>query len=126
MKLRCTENSIRIRVKKSDLQCLADEGKVVESIQFLAGNYFYFELAVAEVTTPQATLEKNSLCVKLPEKQANHWINSQQVGIEYHQKLEGKATLHLLIEKDFPCKDRADEDKSDTFQELVSDEGETC
>jgi len=41
-------------------------------------------------------------------------------------KLDGEALLHLLVEKDFPCKDRPDEDKSDTFTGLVNGEPPAC
>jgi hypothetical protein len=42
-------------------------------------------------------------------------METEQVGIEHHLD----SGLSILIEKDFPCKTRFDEDKMDTFQELA-------
>jgi len=97
MKLRCTENSIRIRIRK------------YESMQQVA-----------------ATLLDNNLVVNLPKSAANEWINSNQVGIEVNKEIPNNESLHILIEKDFPCLDRENEDKSDTFWELASDAPDAC
>jgi hypothetical protein len=126
MKLRCTENSIRLRLRKSDLQQLAENGSVAESIHFPNNKSFVFELTVGETSNPTAKMDAATLQIILPKAQADSWINTSQVGIEYFEKLPTGQQLHLLIEKDFPCKDRDDEDKADTFQELVPDEGKTC
>ena len=126
MKLRCTENSIRLRLRKSDIEVLKTDKRVSEVIHFGLNTSFQFELCLADVPHPDALFEQGKIQVQLPKQKAEHWINSQEVGIEYTKILEEKNTLHLLIEKDFPCKDRTDEDKSDTFQELVPDQGDAC
>jgi len=53
-------------------------------------------------------------------------MTSDQVGIEYNIPLDGATYLHILIEKDFPCLDREQEDKSDTFWELAQEKPDTC
>lgn len=126
MKLRCTDNSIRLRLRKSDLQQLAQNGSVAGSIQFPNSIKFVFELTIGETSNPTARMDATTLQVILPKTQAETWINTNQVGIEYFENHSTDQQLHLLIEKDFPCKDRDDEDKTDTFQELVSDEGKAC
>lgn len=126
MKLRCTENSIRLRLRKSDIEVLKTDSRVSEKIHFGPNNKFQFELTIAEIVLPNALFEAGKIQVQLPKKQAEQWINSQEVGIEYTKLLDKHNSLHLLVEKDFPCKDRIDEDKSDTFQELVSDHGDAC
>ena len=126
MKLRCTENSIRLRLRKSDIEKLAVEKSIAESIHFGIGNSFIFRLSIRTTEGPKASFEKGSLEVELPEELAHTWINSQQVGIEHDQVIDNQTNIHLLIEKDFPCKDRVDEDKSDTFQELVPGDEQAC
>ena len=126
MKLRCTENSIRLRVRKSDLHTLVQEGLVREVVNLPGSVFFSFELITAEVDHPKAGFQDNCLRVTLPKAQSDQWINSDQVGIEHLEPLVNGHQLHILIEKDFPCKDREDEDKTDTFQELVQENGEKC
>ncbi len=127
MKLRCTTNSIRIRIRKSELQQLATEQRIEEKIQFGKGVSLTFALTISglakEVT---AHFVNNKLVVKLPKTVAANWINSNEVGIEVNNTLDNSESLHILIEKDFPCLDRAEENKSDTFWELAPDSPDAC
>ncbi|MEL6676434.1 MAG: hypothetical protein AAFR61_29770 [Bacteroidota bacterium] len=127
MKLRCTHNSIRLRLRKSDLTTLAETGKVEESVRIGPVKQLSFTLLIDQgVHTLVADMKEGHLSIRLPESTAQSWIASQQVGIEEYLPLEGEERLHLLIEKDFPCQDRVDEDKSDTFWELSGDKPEVC
>lgn len=120
MKLRCTKNSIRLRLRKSEVKKLEEEGRIREGVQFDLQNAFSFELCIAEIVDLQASFEKGNICVQIPGKMARHWMHTETVGLEASQAVKG-GQLHILIEKDFPCKDRPDEDKSDTFQELAQE-----
>lgn len=120
MKLRTTQNSIRIRVRKSELESLSKEGLVEESVNLGNQTVFKFGLTIREnIATLQATLKDNYLNISIPSDEADQWINSNQVGIEVRHPISENEQLHLLIEKDFPCAHRPQEDKSDTFKELV-------
>lgn len=123
MKLRCTHNSLRIRVRKSDLDTLQTQKIVTESVQFAPQVSLAFSLSIdAQVQEINANFTNNQITVTLPQDVAQQWINTSQVGIELQQNLEDtEGNLHILIEKDFPCNDREDEDKSDTFWELAKD-----
>ena len=127
MKLRCVHNSIRIRIKKSELQKLDSEGIITETVSFGGATMFAYALGVDamrdEVT---AELVDNLLAVHIPLVQAEQWIHSNQVGIEVNTSLDNGENLHILIEKDFPCVDREDEDKSDTFTELATKKPDVC
>lgn len=127
MKLRTTHNSIRIRLRKSELKQLASQGKVVESIRFPTGTFFQFALQIsADGNAVTATLKDNFLRVSIPTEQARSWVNSNQVGIEEQVPVPEGEELHLLVEKDFPCLDRPEEDKSDTFWELAPESPDAC
>ena len=91
-----------------------------ESIQFPTQVVFKFDLKIsADADQLNVTLQSNYLVLTLPKNQANQWFNTNQVEIETNISLNNGAQLHLLVEKDFPCLDRTDEDKSDTFWELT-------
>ena len=127
MKLRTTFNSIRIRVRKSEIVELQQKRIVAESVRFPMGVIFKFALNIDKnVDEVNATLEGNYLVVSIPEASAAEWMNSNKVGIETHLDLPNQEQLHLLIEKDFPCLDRPEEDKSDTFWELAPETPESC
>ena len=127
MKLRCTENSIRIRIRKSELDQLAQTKRVEEKVRFGSQVVLTFALSINETMQQVvATLLDNNLVVSLPKSAASEWINSNQVGIEVNKEITDNESLHILIEKDFPCLDRENEDKSDTFWELASDTPDAC
>jgi len=126
MKLRCTHNAIRLRLRKSDIETLKTTNFVREQISFPDGTAFSFELNINAVCTEVMTgIRQGELDICLPVQIAKEWINTEQVGIEVHKALPNGETLHLLIEKDFPCQHRPEEDKADTFQELVPENPET-
>jgi len=44
------------------------------------------------------------------------WANSERVGLNHEQKVNGEASLTIVIEKDFQCLEpRPNEDQSDSF-----------
>lgn len=127
MKLRCTKDSIRIRIRKSELKSLGQTREISESICFGPGNELHFALKVSpSLNAVEAQFRNEQIVVALPEGQAQKWINSQEVGIETHITVTPERQLHILIEKDFPCLDREGEDKSDTFWELAPETPESC
>lgn len=129
MKLRCTTNSIRVRIRKSELNTLAEEGSIKEQVGFGHQVSFSFVLFIDhEAQEVHALLNQNTITIHLPTSLAQTWINSQQVSIQASQVLENEQYLDILVEKDFPCTDRENEDKNDTFWELAQDQNkpETC
>ena len=127
MKLRCTENSIRIRIKKSELAQLAKTKSIAEKIRFGNQVALTFALNINEsIQKVAATFLDNQLVVSLPTAIAKQWISTNQVGIEVNNPISQEHQLHILIEKDFPCLDREEEDKSDTFWELAPETPDAC
>lgn len=126
MKLRCTPNSIRLRVRKSDLELLQKDGAVFAAIQFGAGIQFGYALKLGQVAQPQAEFNNHQITITLPLDTAQTWINSEQVTIECHQTFEDGQALHLLIEKDFPCSHTDEVDLKDTFFELAPNNDPAC
>ena len=124
MKLRIEGNSIRLRVKKSDLNRLHTEGVVHEMVAFIKGFNFHYELKMDEkASNIDAVFTHSTITISIPLSIANEWINSETVGLE--NTLENG--LFILIEKDFPCKTRENEDKDDTFLELMkNDDPSVC
>ena len=116
MKVRFTDNSVRMRVRKSDLEQLRAEGQTRTRVQLQPA--LSFVLTIGDPPAPTAHMEGSTLTVTLPHNAARQWIDSEQVGIEHEQQLADGSRIHLLIEKDFPCAHRPQEDKADTFEGL--------
>ena len=83
------------------------------SVHFPDGQVFAWELALQEHTTDiEARFSEGRIHVQVSEAQALLWMDSETVGMERFVPIGNGAALQILIEKDFPCKDRPDEDKS--------------
>ena len=98
-----------------------------EYLAFDGSSKLTYQLLVDDnVMHPTSYFDDGILQVKLPKKEATTWMNTNQVGIEHEHEIDNGERMHLLIEKDFPCIDREDEDKEDTFQELAEENDATC
>jgi hypothetical protein len=128
MRLRFEKNSLRFRLRKSEVEQLTHQGFVKEAIAF-PGSTFIYELHVSDdVIDPAAQLNNNLVIVNIPVGIATEWINTDEVGIYHVMHVNENETLDITIEKDFPCKSDSEEDKKDTFEELSSQTGknEVC
>ena len=127
MKFRCTANSIRFRVRKSDLEALESRGEVRERITFGPGVVLSFVLKLGEGEAIHAGFFQGAVIVEVPRRVAREWISSAEVGLEVFQGtgVEG-AVLHVLIEKDFPCRHTTEANREDTFYELAPEDPSVC
>jgi hypothetical protein len=119
MKLRFDHQSLRLRVRKSDVEKLSQDGFVEETVQFPLGRLVY-RLEIGDNVQPlSASMEAHLICVRIPADEASEWINTENVGIygSLHTDVE-KKMLEILIEKDFPCKHGSTADNADSFEEL--------
>lgn len=126
MKLRCTTNSIRLRVRKSDLDVLQSQGEISTPINFAPGIKLEYILKLGQAEQPQASYAAQQITILLPTELATNWINSEEVSIEYQQAYTDGQYLHLLIEKDFPCRHTEEQDLQDTFFELAPKDDLSC
>jgi hypothetical protein len=123
MKLRLEGNSIRLRVRKSDLIKLQNEGAITETLVFPNSLPFRYKLTTDNnASAIDAQLSAEGMTVSIPLSIATNWLNTDAVGIEATLS----SGLFILIEKDFPCTDRPWEDTSDTFFELVNEKEIVC
>lgn len=122
MKLRCTSNSIRIRVRKSDLELLAAQGRVVEKILFPAGTSLEYSIGWQNRSAGlEATFHDHHIEIGIPEGAGRQWMDSEELGLENTLPLEGGGELFVVVEKDFPCKHTGEADLNDTYHELAAD-----
>ena len=67
MKIRCEQNSIRVRLRKSEIVQLRVENWLEAAIHFPDGQVFAWELLLEEsLQDIAAHFENGRLCVKLP------------------------------------------------------------
>ncbi|MBV8214641.1 MAG: hypothetical protein JOZ08_15620 [Verrucomicrobia bacterium] len=127
MKLRLQFNSIRLRLKRGEVERFASTGRVEEYIcsgSDLAQVFSYVLEATDAVSSPTAAVSPGSVVVQVPPAEAVKWALTDQVGIEGEQATDNQVGLRISIEKDFACIDGTDEQNVDTFPNPLA--GKSC
>ena len=104
MKLRIHGNALRLRLNQAEVGQFSKTGWLEEVVDFAPGASWSFVLeSLSSVPTARAVYQNNSLRIQLPASTANHWITTDEVGIEAEQQAGNGKQLSILIEKDFKC-----------------------
>ncbi len=104
MKVRINNNSVRIRLTKSEVARLADGASVEQATHFSTTTKF--ECAIepcSDATDLQLTFSGSRLIIKIPSNHVARWAGSNDVGIESAQSIDASRSVQILVEKDFEC-----------------------
>ena len=119
MKLRVKGNSLRLRVSRSELARFLDGERVEETIHFTrspeASLTYALESAVQSAPV-RVQYESQIVKVILSEDQAAIWGAECKVGVYSTLDIGAAGSLAVIVEKDFACLDRSDEENSDAFE----------
>lgn len=117
MKLRVRDNSIRLRLTRSEVELVRASGLVRGRVPFAGSVSFDYVLESSPATVkPEAHISNNVLTVRIPEAEILSWSESDDVSISASQNLDGGDHLSILIEKDFAClAPREGEDENDMY-----------
>ena len=92
MKLRIKENSLRLRLSRSEVARLLTGGCLEETIWFApeaSARFSYSLRGDSSVTSPIIQYGENKVAVLVPTNQANTWGGTDQVGIAEDISLAG-------------------------------------
>ena len=118
MKIRICGNSIRLRLKRTEVDQIAAGNSILEETHF-PDSVLTYRLDVSGRPDFSASFDNAVLVIGLPKTIVSDWAVSDEVSLSAEQKLPGTGSLSLLIEKDFSCLEpghhRDCEDDDDTF-----------
>jgi hypothetical protein len=118
MKLRIRGDSIRLRLKRGEVDQIAAGASIVEETHF-PNAVLTFRLDISENDDVSASFDNGALVISLPKSRVLDWASTDEVSLVAEQKLSGAGSLSLLIEKDFSCLEpghhRDCADDADTF-----------
>lgn len=109
MKIRIKGNSLRYRLTKSEVARLWSAGFLEERTEF-AGNILVYAIASADGDKLSADFIDNKITLRMPKAMIDQLNNTDRVGFD-----DSTGPVSLLIEKDFVCMDRVEEDQSDNY-----------
>ncbi|MEO6358353.1 MAG: hypothetical protein ABIU77_09760 [Ferruginibacter sp.] len=107
MKIRISGNSLRFRLKQTEVKRFRDEGEIKEEILFgmLPADQLAFVLKAGLSDYFTIIWESNTVCVEVPESVWTEWSSTDLVGFEKDITTGKGHTIRVLVEKDFVCLD---------------------
>lgn len=117
MKLRIQDNSVRLRLTRSEVDRLHESGEVSAAAAFPGGQSLrYVVKSSGQSDGVGAQFDARAIVVTIPAGEVRDWAGSEQVSIHGSEQLAGGESLAILVEKDFAClAPREGEDESDMF-----------
>ena len=109
---------MRLRVSRSELARFLDGERIEETIHFTrapeASLTYTLESAV-QAAPVRVQYESQIVKVLLSKDQAGIWGEENEVGVYGTLDTGAAGSLEIIVEKDFACIDRSDEENSDAF-----------
>jgi hypothetical protein len=117
VKLRLLDDSIRLRLSRSDVSTADELGGVEGETRFPDGSALTYAIEAANQSSASAAFANGRLLVRLPATEVSVWANDDAaVSLRAEFALPDGSQLQLLIEKDFQClTPREGEDQGDMF-----------
>jgi len=117
VKLRIRDNSVRLRLMRSEVDALRESGEVSASAAFPGSRKLDYRVESSPASVRAAAFfSDNTLTVRLPEADVVAWATTEQVAMEDEQTLDDGDSLKILVEKDFVCLTaREGEDESEMY-----------
>jgi len=117
VKLRILDNSIRLRLTRTEVETIGAGQRVAGRTRLAPDAAFDYVLTASDTTSVLgASLGAAGLVVTAPRAQLRSWAVSDEVAIESEKDVGNGERLRLLVEKDFQClAPRVDEDESDMY-----------
>ena len=119
MKLRLRDDTLRLRLTRSEIGQLIDEGSVFGETRFGPNTHEVLRFglrAIRETSGLTVTYVVSTIEVGLPADRIQEWQKTDRVGFEETVDIGDGQVLKVLVEKDFKCltsKSRSDD--ADTF-----------
>ena len=105
MKVRLTEDMLRLRLDQSDVDALSSsDGSVGFTLPFADGVLRCALRMDAAADTLSASFGADTIAVTLPADQATRWLTSDAVSLEGRIDAGDDASTRILVEKDLGCR----------------------
>lgn len=104
MKLRIHNNSIRLRLTRSEVARFTAEGRIEAALKFgpdASQRLIYSLEAVPGITSMSAYGSAEHLRICVPSAAAQEWTATERVAIAAKQTIDGQGELDILVEKEF-------------------------
>lgn len=115
MKMRIQNNALRLRLSRPEVELFRETGRVSAGISFGPGNSLAYTLKRdSALPHVRVAFSGQEIIVNVPASIASDWTSGDQTGFTAAQPTEGGEPLEIIIEKDFQCLHKGDEQRDPT------------
>ncbi|MFD2998915.1 DUF7009 family protein [Pontibacter toksunensis] len=117
MKIRILGNSLRFRLKQPEVSHFQQHGIITEIIEFGPDptNQLCFTLEITTKSEFAVDYALGQVTIHVPGHVAEDWSNNDQVGFNAKVNTGKGRGIELLVEKDFLCLDRGEEENKGAY-----------
>jgi hypothetical protein len=117
MKIRIQGSSIRFRLKQFEVQDFKEKGIVQERIAFGDATEDQLHFILRATDEQNLSIEQHGTTIQLnvPKELKEDWTNTDRVGFEERLITTKGKQITVLVEKDFKCLDRSDEEEVGSY-----------
>lgn len=115
MKVRLLNNTIRVRISKTEMKELAAQKYLCTKTSFV-GNFLGTYLMVLDQEAVSINLQNHRIEIKIPQVLIEKMSKDDQIGFTKDIEIENNETLQFTLEKDFQCLEPRSEDESDLYE----------
>ena len=108
MKLRFSDQSVRLRLSRPEVARLAGEGRLSERLTFPAGQTLEYSVETGPALA--VSFDSARLAITLPAGEARNWAQGDAVAIS-----GASGPLKISVEKDFQCLHGPESENADAF-----------
>jgi len=117
MRVRISGNSIRFRLRQSEVQRFGKHREIKEVISF--GSFASEKLSFVLKSIPsnyfQVSYKSNAITVEVPEALCKEWTQTALVGFNETVDTDKGEAISILVEKDFACLDGTEVENEDAY-----------
>ncbi|RMG61733.1 MAG: hypothetical protein D6722_19255 [Bacteroidetes bacterium] len=119
MKLRLSDNTLRLRLSPAELETFGRVGELTSVIRFTPDQNFTCRLQRVKGVTDTLGVHYTGgvLSIHVPDAQADAWTQTDQVGLEAENDLGDGEFFRVLVEKDLACRHKETPDPENRFHE---------
>ncbi|MEM7763143.1 MAG: hypothetical protein AAF290_03620 [Pseudomonadota bacterium] len=103
MKARLLDDSLRLRLSRSEVAEVAAGESVINRTRFPGGTSLQFVLGHHAASQWQARIANNVVHIDAPSQSLVQWARGDDVSINAVLAVASDASLTILVEKDFAC-----------------------
>ena len=117
MKIRITENKIRVRLKEPEFVRLYEGMPIMETLEFggQPDQQLKFRLETYDQPNLGITYQPGCVLIQIPGTFSQVLVTTDRVGYDGDVQTVHGASIYLLIEKDFECLDAPEEDNEGSY-----------